>query len=119
MGENVAGFTGLPGLEGFRPGGTATAWAPILRDRTWSLEKESDARLTLTSTDAESGRGVRVDVELTIEGLVRTRTHVTNPGSGGLVLTAVVGACVRGTNGRSGRAARSPWAQQEARSVRP
>ena len=48
VGENVSGFTGLPGLEGFRPGAAATAWAPRLRDWSWSLEEGDDARLTLT-----------------------------------------------------------------------
>ncbi|HXH78558.1 alpha-galactosidase [Nocardioides sp.] len=89
VGENVAGFTGLPGLEGFRPGAKEAAWAPRLRDWSWHLDEDDDARLTLSSTDAESGWGVRVDLELTREGLVRTRTHITNTGTGALVLTAV------------------------------
>ena len=87
--ENVAGFTGLPALEGFRPGGTRSAWAPRLRDWTWDLDETDDASLTLSSQDRESGWAVRVDLELTREGLVRTRTHVTNIGTDALVLAAV------------------------------
>lgn len=91
VGENVSGFTGLPGLEGIRPGRTETAWAPRLRDWEWRLEddEEDDARLVLSSTDTESGWGVRVEVELTREGLVRMRTQVTNVGSTDLILAAV------------------------------
>jgi len=89
VGENVAGFTGLPALEGFRSGSTTTAWAPRLRDWTCTLDEGDDAALTLASADVESGWGVTVDVELTREGLVRMRTQVTNIGSGGLVLNAV------------------------------
>lgn len=89
LSENAAGFTGLPALEGFRPGATTTAWAPLLRDWSWDLDQRDEGRVTLTSDDTESGWAVQVDVELTVEGLVRLRTHATNTGTDALVVTAV------------------------------
>lgn len=89
VGETVSGFTGLPGLEGHRPSTRAAAWAPRLRDWTWQVEAGDDARIELGSTDPEAGWVVAVDLELTREGLVRTRARVTNAGPGDLVLAAV------------------------------
>jgi len=91
VGENVSGFTGLPGLEGYRTGDHG-AWAPRLRSWTWSVADpgpDGDATVRLTGADTEAGWDVAVDLELTCEGLVRMRTVVTNSGSGDLVLQAV------------------------------
>ena len=91
--ENVSGFTGRPGLEGLRPGRTAGAWAPRLRDWTWDVSDDGpDATVLLTGRDAEAGWQVDVEVELTREGLVRLRTRVTNIADDDLVLQAVRGA---------------------------
>jgi len=96
VGENVAGFTGLPGLEGLRPWSDEpgpAAWAPRLREWTWDVddsgEPGTDAVVTLTSSDDEAGWGVVVELELTREGLVRMRTTVTDTGDSPLVLAAV------------------------------
>lgn len=79
VGENVTGFTGRPGLEGVRQVGSLRAWAPRLVDWSWSYDdQDEDARVTLESADAEAGWLVRVEVELTREGVVRMRTGVTN-----------------------------------------
>lgn len=90
VGENVSGFTGLPGLEGFRPGRASGAWAPRLRDWSWSVDDTGpDALVRLASADPEAGWGVLVELELTREGLVRLRTTVTNDGDDTLQLAAV------------------------------
>ncbi|MCW2843736.1 MAG: alpha-galactosidase [Nocardioides sp.] len=90
VGENVSGFTGTPGLEGFRPGRTTGAAAARLRDWTWDVDDTgADARVRLHAADAEAGWDVGVDVELTREGLVRLRTSVTNAGDDTLQLAAV------------------------------
>ena len=90
VGENVAGYTGTPGLSGLRPGAGAAAWAPRLRD--WSCDVDDsgeDARVALEAADDEAGWQVRVELELTRDGLVRMRTFVTNAGPGDLVLDQV------------------------------
>ena len=91
VGESVSGFTGLPGLEGSRPLGGASAWAPRLTDWTWHLDDPvaPDAALRLESTDQEAGWQVSLEVQLTREGVVRLRTTVTNVGPGPLQLNAV------------------------------
>ena len=90
--ETTSGFTGTPALEGWRAG-TAAAWSPRLVDWTWSRPEGAsdgvDQRVVLSATDAEAGWAVSVDLELTREGLVRTRARVTNAGDDELVLGAV------------------------------
>lgn len=90
VGENASGFTGLPGLEGLRPGRTTGAWAPRLTDWSWAVDDTApDASARLESVDPEAGWAVMVELELTREGVLRMRTGVTNLGPGPLVLAAV------------------------------
>ena len=90
LGETTAGFTGLPALEGLRPGRTTGAWAPRLTGWTWAVDDDGpDARVQLFGTDAEAGWDVELALELTGEGLVRLRTSVTNLAEETLVLSAV------------------------------
>ncbi len=87
------GFTGLPALEGLRParlGQVGATWSPRPAEWTWDLDDRGpDASLGLGATDAEAGWTVRVDLELTREGLVRLRTSATNVDDDDLVVLAV------------------------------
>lgn len=90
--DPASGFTGTPALEGWRPTAVSDgvgAWSPRLRDWTWSLTDAEDAVLLLEGTDPEAGWSVAVDLELTREGVVRTRVRVTNTGPGDLAVGAV------------------------------
>ena len=89
VGENVSGFTGIPGLEGVRPGRTSGSWAPRLAGWTLAVDDEEDARALLAGSDPEAGWDVVVELELTREGLVRQRLVVTNSGDGDLQLQSV------------------------------
>ena len=90
LGESSAGFTGLPALEGLRPGRSAGPWAPRLGDWSWAVDDDGeDAALRLRGGDPEAGWDVEVGLELTREGLVRLRTSVTNTAADPLVLLAV------------------------------
>lgn len=85
--ENVTGFTGTPAVEGHRPGSALPTWAP--RFAAWTADVGED-ELTLRSRDDEAGLSVAVTLELTPEGLVRTRVALTNADSGSdLVVGAV------------------------------
>ncbi len=91
VGDNGSGFTGTPGLEGVRLGDDHAAWSPRLRGWTWHVvddDPEADARVELHGVDAEAGWEVRIDLELTREGVLRTRPVVTNTGRGRLQLAA-------------------------------
>ena len=87
------GFTGLPALEGLRPsrlGEAGGTWSPRPGAWTWDLEDTGpDAVLLLDASDDEAGWAVRVELELTREGLVRLRSSVTNRDSDALVVLAV------------------------------
>jgi alpha-galactosidase len=90
VGANVSGFTGLPALEGLRPGPGAGAWAPHLIGWSCTVDDTApDATLSLRAGDSEAGWDVELGLELTREGLVRLRTSVTNTGVDDLVLGAV------------------------------
>jgi alpha-galactosidase len=90
LGENVAGFTGLPALEGFRPRRTAGPWAPRIAGWRWTVDDTgADATVLLGGGDDDAGWDVEIALELTREGLVRLRTAVTNAGTDELVLAAV------------------------------
>ena len=93
LGETAAGFTGLPALEGWRPGPARAAWAPRVTGWAWTVDDDGpDAVVRLRGADLEAGWDVELTLELTREGLVRLRTSVTNAVSDPLVLTAVRGA---------------------------
>jgi len=90
LGETTAGFTGLPALEGLRPGRTTGAWAPRIADWSWAVDDSGpDATVHLSGTDAEAGWAVELVLELGREGLLRLRTSVTNTAEEPLVLAAV------------------------------
>ena len=90
LGENAAGFTGLPALEGLRPGDRVGPWSPRLTGWRWTVDDVgADAVVVLRGADAEAGWDVEVTLELTREGLVRQRTSVTNLADDQLVLAAV------------------------------
>jgi alpha-galactosidase len=89
VGETGSGFTGLPGLEGVRPGGTPRAWAPRLGGWSCTLTDGEDASVRLDGSDPEAGWSVAVELELTREGVVRQRLLVTNAGEGDLQLQSV------------------------------
>lgn len=89
LGETPAGFTGLPALEGLRPGGSPHAWAPRIGDWSWTVDDGEDAVVHLTGSDPAAGWDVALTLELTREGLLRLRTGVTNTGQDELVLVAV------------------------------
>ncbi len=97
--EGNSGYTGTPALEGVRIGGDAGAWSPRLRDWSWSLSDDGDdARVVCEARDDEAGWGVALDLELSREGVVRTRTRVTNTGVGDLALGAVRSVLPVGTD---------------------
>ena len=89
LGQTVAGFTGLPALEGLRPAGSPHAWAPRIGRWEWTVGDGADAVVRMTGTDPEAGWDVELTLELTEEGLLRLRTEVTNSGQDDLVLAAV------------------------------
>ena len=90
--ESTSGFTGTPAIEGHRPGGPESrepgtgVWAPRFLDWSWQV---ADASVILTSTDAEAGLTVRWNLEVTEEGLVRSRTSVSNTLTAPFVVTSV------------------------------
>ncbi|GAA5144316.1 alpha-galactosidase [Nocardioides marinquilinus] len=84
VGENVTGFTGTPGLTGFRPGSRSVA--PRLGEWRWSV---ADDVVSLAARDDEAGWAVEITLELTPEGLVRQRVAVSNTGDDVLVLDQV------------------------------
>ena len=81
-----SGFTGTPLLELGRPG----VVVPV-RLSDWRCVA-SDDRVELTASDVTLAVEVRVELELTVEGLVRSRTTVANRGDGGLLVAAVRGS---------------------------
>ncbi|PUA80115.1 alpha-galactosidase [Nocardioides currus] len=89
--ESALGFAGTPALEGHRTGGAATATTPRLAD--WSVDVEdvpgADAAVRLDAVDEEAGWAVSVDLVLSVAGLVRMRTSVTNTLDGHLHLGGV------------------------------
>ena len=62
LGENAAGFTGLPALEGLRPGRTAGAWAPRVTGWTWTVDDDGPGRDGAAARRRRRGRlGRRAD----------------------------------------------------------
>ncbi len=81
-----SGFTGTPLLELGRPG----VVAPV-RLSGWHCVASDDG-VELTAGDPTLAAEVRVELELTLEGLVRSRATVTNAGADDLQVAAVRGA---------------------------
>lgn len=80
--QTSSGYTGTPAVEVFRAG-----VVPV-RLEEWSWAPEA-ASVVATARDADLGCEVRVELELTPEGLLRTRTSVANDGPDGLRVAAV------------------------------
>ena len=89
--ETTRGYTGTPALEGHRTGGGAAAVAPRLSAWSARVEDEAgqDARVVVSALDAEAGWEVELELELSVAGLVRLRTSVTNSTEGTLHLAGV------------------------------
>ena len=87
--DGTRGFAGTPALEGHRVGGSATAATPSLVD--WEVSV-GDSALTCTSSDAEAGWDVSVQLALDDGGLLHARTSVTNAADGDLHLATVLTA---------------------------
>jgi len=78
--DGATGFTGTPAVEGLRTGDHRT-WQP--RWGGWSLERavgSGHEGVRLAAGDDECGLAAEVDLELTEEGLLRTRVTVRNTG---------------------------------------
>ena len=91
--DTTRGYAGTPALEGHRVGGSAAAVAPSLV--AWETSVDDDhasASLTCTSTDAEAGWTVAVELILDDAGLLHARTSVTNAAEGDLHLASVLTA---------------------------
>ena len=84
--ETVSGFTGTPAVEGFRVG-TTEVWTP--RFVSWSFEPDPEHGVELRSVDEEAELAVSCAIGLTDEGLVLTRTRLTNTGDTDFVVGAV------------------------------
>ncbi|WP_433303627.1 alpha-galactosidase [Actinoplanes sp. CA-030573] len=70
--EHSAGWSGTPGLTGHRDG---TAFSTAF---TVTGLDEGDGRLRVTARDAAAGLSLRLELEMTGSGLVRTRAGLTN-----------------------------------------
>jgi len=77
------GFTGTPAVELWRSG----RHGPVRLDA-WRWEIADDG-VTATGRDTDLAASVALEIALAPEGLVRTRTTVTNEGADGLHLVAV------------------------------
>jgi alpha-galactosidase len=77
--DTGSGFTGTPAVEGRRLETHAgEPWAPRFADWSWQVSPE---RAVLTSADEEAGLAARWEAEVTVEGLVRVRSTLTNTGA--------------------------------------
>ncbi|HYO38544.1 MAG TPA: alpha-galactosidase [Nocardioidaceae bacterium] len=89
--ESSSGFTGTPAVEGLRtPAGDT--WDP--RWSRWQLSGRHDGTTTggdlqLLAVDPECGLEVVVDLQLTVEGVVRMRSAVRNTADGDFALGAL------------------------------
>ena len=73
---STSGFTGTPAVEGLRSSAGA-AWQP--RWAGWVLEPTGNGA-RLQAADPECGLAVTVEVELSVEGVLRTRVELRNTG---------------------------------------
>ncbi|HEU4512594.1 MAG TPA: alpha-galactosidase [Nocardioidaceae bacterium] len=92
--ENVAGYTGTPAVEGWRPDGGG-AWTP--RFTSWALETAAQAA-TLSAEDAEAGLAVTWTVSLDRYGVVACRTRLENTGRAPYAVNAVRNVLPVGTD---------------------
>ena len=82
--QTTTGFTGTPGVEGFRPAGGSV----VPRFADWSLDADGGT-VVLRSTDDEAGLRVEVTMRVTEEGIVEASTALVNVGDGDFVVQAV------------------------------
>ncbi len=91
--DSARGFTGTPGLTGFRIDEVAgvIGITPRLDNWTHTLDNAdaNSSGVTFTGFDPEAGWTVGVEIRLTEAGLVRMRTTVTNTSPGELHLGSV------------------------------
>lgn len=91
--DSARGFTGTPGLSGFRLDASAgfRGTAPSLVGWTHTIDDSDPAfsSVRVSGSDVEAGWGVDVDICLTDDGLVRMRTTVTNTAEGELHISSV------------------------------
>ncbi|WP_228079106.1 alpha-galactosidase [Streptomyces profundus] len=74
LAEHGAGWQGYPGLLGHRAGGTD--WSPLFT--TESVEVTEGSAVRVVAVDRTAALRLTVELELTPEGLVRTRAGVRN-----------------------------------------
>lgn len=91
--DSARGFTGTPGLAGLRTtdDGGLSAIMPSILDWTYDLDNSDpeESRVRLSGTDSEAGWRVGIELGLTVAGLLRMRTTVTNVAAGALHLASV------------------------------
>jgi alpha-galactosidase len=90
---HASGWMGLPGILGSRDGAD---WSPLLSLTDVRVDVSPPAtedpaagtdgggpggRIEIDASDAAAGLGVRIEVELTAQGLVRLRAHLRNAGA--------------------------------------
>ncbi|MEU6841164.1 alpha-galactosidase [Streptomyces sp. NPDC046716] len=83
--EHAAGWRGRPGLTGHRDG---TAWSPWFRRTALDVDDRGapgrGGRVVATGEDADAGLVLRLELELTAQGLLRQRAELTSTAADGL-----------------------------------
>ncbi|HZJ05439.1 MAG TPA: alpha-galactosidase [Nocardioidaceae bacterium] len=102
--DSASGFTGTPAVEGFRVDQQGAAWAPKFntwlaggQDPSGPAAEDSPSQIgprggngiELVAEDVEAGLAVNCFLALSEEGMLHTRTVLTNTGTSDFVLTAV------------------------------
>jgi alpha-galactosidase len=86
--DSATGFTGTPAVEGLRAGEHRT-WQPRWRDWAVGPAAEDSSVVALSAADQECGLAARVDLDLTAQGVLRTRVVLTNTGDDPFTVGAV------------------------------
>ncbi|WP_241976111.1 alpha-galactosidase [Cryobacterium algoricola] len=74
------GWSGRPGLSGFRRGAAVPGGPADLALRLQSVQSRGDRTLLITVTDAAASVSVVTNLDLTVEGVLRVRHTLTNTG---------------------------------------
>jgi alpha-galactosidase len=87
-------WLGTPGVAGHRVvAGASTGWSPSFVVRSTSVdERSSGGALQVTAADEAAGLDLALEIELTAQGVVRTRATLTNTGADGYVVDALAPA---------------------------
>jgi alpha-galactosidase len=104
-----SGWRGRPGLEGSRPGGAA--FSPRLRTTDSRQVGESAAQITLEDADAQLR--LVIEIELSAEGMLRTRNTLTNLGDGTYALDALRSVLPIGTGAAEILDLTGRWAREQ------